>query len=139
MRYEPVAFSDHAFAGLGWAGAYRRCPGAQIKASCDCPCNSKCLVATRCDPLPTRRDLQAVLRLLHHVTQRDLADACNTSLGGNYTPAVLEGTSPESPPDAGAMALLGLNIVIPLISAELLKYPKLCGRYFDLLAALLEG
>ena len=36
------------------------------------------------------------------------------------------------------VVLLGLNIVLPLISLELLKFPKLCHLYFTLLSYILE-
>ncbi len=34
--------------------------------------------------------------------------------------------------------LLGLNTVVPLMSPELLKFPKLCRLYFALLSYMLE-
>ena len=34
---------------------------------------------------------------------------------------------------------LGLDIVVPLISGELLKIPKLCRLYFGLLGYMLEA
>jgi hypothetical protein len=36
------------------------------------------------------------------------------------------------------VVLAGLNIILPLISSELLKFPKLCHLYFSLLALMLE-
>jgi hypothetical protein len=51
------------------------------------------------------------------------------------TPSASNG--PEAP-DVAQVVFLGLNIVIPLISLELLKYPKLCRQYFSLLAHMLE-
>lgn len=35
--------------------------------------------------------------------------------------------------------LLGLNLLLPLISTDLLKFPKLCGLYYSLLAYVLEN
>ncbi len=37
------------------------------------------------------------------------------------------------------MVLTGLNILLPLISTELLKFPKLPRLYFNLLAYMLES
>ena len=36
------------------------------------------------------------------------------------------------------VVFMGLHLVIPLISPELLKFPKLCRQYFRLVAMLLE-
>ena len=36
------------------------------------------------------------------------------------------------------VVLLGLNVVVPLMSAQLLQFPKLCRSYFSLLSYMLE-
>jgi hypothetical protein len=36
------------------------------------------------------------------------------------------------------VVLVGLNIVLPLINAELLKFPKLAQQYYSLLSYMLE-
>ena len=36
------------------------------------------------------------------------------------------------------VVLLGLSIILPLISLELLKFPKLCHLYFTLLSYIME-
>ncbi len=40
--------------------------------------------------------------------------------------------------DVAQLVFLGLDILIPLISLELLGYPKLCLLYFQLLAYMME-
>lgn len=34
--------------------------------------------------------------------------------------------------------MVGLNIVVPLMTADLLEFPKVCNQYFELLAHVLE-
>jgi hypothetical protein len=41
-------------------------------------------------------------------------------------------------PDVAQVVYLGLHIITPLMSVDLLKYPKLCRQYFTLLAHMLE-
>ena len=40
--------------------------------------------------------------------------------------------------DVAALVFTGLDILVPLLSLELLKFPKLCRAYFALLAHMLE-
>ncbi|KAG1679648.1 hypothetical protein FOA52_006165 [Chlamydomonas sp. UWO 241] len=118
------------------------------------------------------RDLQALLKLLSHVTQRDIADAdmwrhqshpgspgrtpgrspagtpTGTSGGGMHpdsptrhsggNAAATEAAVEEPQLDASQVVLLGLHIILPLLSLELLKFPKLCHLYFSLLSYVLE-
>ncbi|KAF8068447.1 xpo4 [Scenedesmus sp. PABB004] len=97
------------------------------------------------------RDLRAVLQLLLHITQSDLSadeedEARNAAAG---LPMV--GPPPGgggAPPGGGAdgacdtvvsrVVLVGLGIVLPLISGELLKFPKLASLYYSLLSYMLE-
>ena len=55
-------------------------------------------------------------------------------------PAHLGGgdAAPGQAVDVAQVVLLGLHILIPLISEEMLKFPKLCRQYFRLLSFLLE-
>ncbi|KAK9863281.1 hypothetical protein WJX84_001780 [Apatococcus fuscideae] len=69
-------------------------------------------------------ELRALLRLLFNVTQRDLADF--------GTPAGQPGI------DVAQMVFVGLDIVVPLMTTELLKFPALSVAYFQLLAHMLE-
>jgi hypothetical protein len=41
--------------------------------------------------------------------------------------------------DVAAVVLAGLHAVIPLLTTELLKFPKLCHQYFALLAHMFEA
>lgn len=51
--------------------------------------------------------------------------------------AAAPGLTPHDSP-VSRVVLLGLNIVLPLISAELLKFPKLAQLYYSLLSYMLE-
>lgn len=80
------------------------------------------------------RDLRALLKLLTHLTQRDLIDfgspeAESGAVAANGAGQVV---------DVAQLVFLGLDILIPLISLELLGYPKLCVLYFQLLAYMME-
>lgn len=99
-------------------------------------------------PALLHRDLRALLRLLTHLTQRDLIDFGDDGAGAGAA----NGSGPDAGAAAGAVAadgaeqtvdvaqlvFLGLDILIPLISLELLGYPKLCLLYFQLLAYMME-
>jgi len=37
------------------------------------------------------------------------------------------------------VVVLGLNILLPLMTTELLKFPKLCNLYYNLLVYVLEN
>jgi hypothetical protein len=114
------------------------------------------------------RDLRAVLNLLIHITQSDLsttddephpsgAAAVATAAPGAVAPAPAAAAADASGGGGGAgggasnggaqagdgsavsrVVLVGLNIVLPLISAELLKFPKLAHLYYSLLSYMLE-
>ncbi|KAE8711629.1 RNA-binding protein 42-like [Hibiscus syriacus] len=71
------------------------------------------------------KDLRALLQLLSSLCSKDLVDFSSDSVeaaGINISQVVF----------------FGLHIVTPLISLELLKYPKLCHDYFSLLSHILE-
>jgi len=101
------------------------------------------------------RDLRAVLNLLIHITQSDLSSADDDvslsarGLTAVAPPGATPGASAPPPPAAAVSAtngdspvsrvvLVGLNIVLPLINAELLKFPKLAQLYYSLLSYMLE-
>ncbi|XAR65865.1 hypothetical protein NMG60_11011849 [Bertholletia excelsa] len=71
------------------------------------------------------RDLRALLQLLSHLCSKDLVDFSSDSMDAPGT-------------NISQVVYLGLHIVTPLISLDLLKYPKLCHDYFSLLSHLLE-
>ncbi|KAL5998713.1 hypothetical protein ACLOJK_009658 [Asimina triloba] len=71
------------------------------------------------------KDLRALLQLLTNLCSKDLVDFSSDSDEVEKT-------------DIGQVVYLGLHIVTPLISLDLLKYPKLCRDYFALLSHILE-
>ena len=77
------------------------------------------------------RDLRALLKLLTHLTQRDLIDFGSQE---QQEP----GQNGSAPVDVAQLVFLGLDIIIPLVSLELLGFPKLCLLYFQLLAHMME-
>ena len=108
------------------------------------------------------KEVKAMLRMLTHVTNsdNDVEDE-ETARGGSHRGSVLaaaaagaaasEGrvrggagvaaTSGEAlaKVDVAQVVFIGLNTVIPLITDELLTFPKLCHQYFALLAHMLEA
>lgn len=71
------------------------------------------------------KDLRALLRLLTNICSKDLV-------------GFLSDTNIEGSPDIAEVIYVGLDIVTPLISVDLLKYPKLSRDYFILMSHLLE-
>ncbi|KAH7867446.1 hypothetical protein Vadar_033517 [Vaccinium darrowii] len=71
------------------------------------------------------KDLRALLQLLSNLCSKDLVDFSSDS-------SEAQGTN------ISQVVFLGLHIVTPLISLDLLKYPKLCHDYFSLLSHMLE-
>ncbi|GLT76967.1 hypothetical protein SLA2020_485980 [Shorea laevis] len=71
------------------------------------------------------KDLRALLQLLSSLCSKDLVDFSSDSIDAQGT-------------NISQVVYLGLHIVTPLISLELLKYPKLCHDYFSLLSHMLE-
>lgn len=71
------------------------------------------------------KDLRALLRLLTNICSKDLV-------------GFLSDSSIEGSPDIAEVIYVGLDIVTPLISLDLLKYPKLSRDYFVLVSHLLE-
>eukprot|EP01018_Ginkgo_biloba_P030182 Gb_04408 [translate_table: standard] len=72
------------------------------------------------------KDLRALLQLLTNLSSKDLVDFSSDSKGEAENP------------DVAQVVYLGLHIITPLISLDLLKYPKLCHQYFNLMAHMLE-
>jgi hypothetical protein len=91
------------------------------------------------------RDLRAVLNLLLHVTQSEALDGGDgvLTLCAAAAPAAAPGGAPALAGgggfDVAHVVLIGLHIVLPLISPELLKFPKLGRLYYSLLSYLLEA
>ncbi|KAK7337953.1 hypothetical protein VNO77_18547 [Canavalia gladiata] len=71
------------------------------------------------------RDLRALLQLLSSLCSKDMIDFSSDSIETQGT-------------NISQVVYFGLHIVTPLISMDLLKYPKLCHDYFSLLSHMLE-
>ncbi|CAL9153708.1 unnamed protein product [Musa hybrid cultivar] len=71
------------------------------------------------------KDLRALLQLLTNICSKDLVDFSSFSNEAEST-------------DIAEVIYVGLHIITPLISLELLKYPKLSCDYFALISHLLE-
>ncbi|XP_031282100.1 exportin-4 [Pistacia vera] len=71
------------------------------------------------------KDLRALLQLLSSLCSKDLVDFSSDSIEAQGT-------------NISKVVFFGLHIVTPLISLDLLKYPKLCHDYFALLSHMLE-
>ncbi|PQM39642.1 exportin-4 isoform X1 [Prunus yedoensis var. nudiflora] len=71
------------------------------------------------------KDLRALLQLLSSLCSKDLVDFSSDS-------TATQGTN------ISQVVYFGLHIVTPLLSLDLLKYPKFCYDYFSLLSHLLE-
>uniref|UniRef100_A0A2N9ERJ3 Exportin-4 n=1 Tax=Fagus sylvatica TaxID=28930 RepID=A0A2N9ERJ3_FAGSY len=71
------------------------------------------------------KDLRALLQLLLSLCSKDLVDFSSDSIETQGT-------------NISQVVYFGLHIITPLISLDLLKYPKLCHDYFALLSHLLE-
>ncbi|KAG4135728.1 hypothetical protein ERO13_D08G234300v2 [Gossypium hirsutum] len=71
------------------------------------------------------KDLRALLQLLSSLCSKDLVDFSSDSIEATGI-------------NISQVVFFGLHIVTPLISLELLKYPKLCHDYFSLLSHIVE-
>ncbi|KAH1079457.1 hypothetical protein GYH30_054149 [Glycine max] len=71
------------------------------------------------------RDLRALLQLLSSLCSKDMIDFSSDSIEAQGT-------------NISQVVYFGLHMVTPLISMDLLKYPKLCHDYFSLLTHMLE-
>ncbi|GBF91946.1 exportin [Raphidocelis subcapitata] len=89
------------------------------------------------------RDLRAVLNLLLHVTQAEPLDADDAppaaAAAAAAAPDAPRAAPAGAPFDPARVVLVGLNIALPLINPELLKFPKLGRLYYSLLSHLLEA
>ncbi|VAH04299.1 unnamed protein product [Triticum turgidum subsp. durum] len=70
------------------------------------------------------KDLRALLRLLTNICSKEVGFLSDSNIEGS--------------PDIAEVIYVGLDIVTPLISLDLLKYPKLSRDYFVLMSHLLE-
>ena len=108
------------------------------------------------------KEVKAMLRMLTHVTNsdNDIEDE-ESSRGASQRGSVMAAAAVSSAAsegrvrggagvatsassalakvDVAQVVFIGLNTVIPLITDELLTFPKLCHQYFTLLAHMLEA
>ncbi|XP_071818411.1 exportin-4-like isoform X2 [Apostichopus japonicus] len=78
------------------------------------------------------QDISLIMQLLTHLISKDLVDYIFSEEAtgvGDHQNAVVS---------AGEIVLLGLNIVVPLIDAEILKLPNLCSQYYELITFVTE-
>ncbi|XP_019623255.1 PREDICTED: exportin-4-like [Branchiostoma belcheri] len=73
-------------------------------------------------------DLMLLLEMLTQLINKDFVDFGSTDNGGAGEPTV-------APSD---VVFCGLDFVVPLMNAELLKFPSLCLQYFKLVSFLCE-
>ncbi|XP_031116009.1 exportin-4 isoform X1 [Ipomoea triloba] len=71
------------------------------------------------------KDIRVLLQLLASLCSKDLIDFSSEPIEAHGT-------------NISQVVYMGLHIVTPLISLDLLKYPKLCHDYFSLLSHMLE-
>ncbi|XP_076931070.1 uncharacterized protein LOC143596096 isoform X2 [Bidens hawaiensis] len=71
------------------------------------------------------RDLRALLQLLQKLCTKDMVDVSSTA-------------SEDQQTSISQVIYAGVHIVSPLITIEMLKYPKLCYDHFALLSHMLE-
>ncbi|XP_021742132.1 exportin-4-like isoform X2 [Chenopodium quinoa] len=71
------------------------------------------------------KDLRALIQLLASLCTKDLIDFSTDSVQSEAI-------------SIAQVVFVGLHIITPLISIDLLKYPKLCHDYFSLMSHMLE-
>ncbi len=74
------------------------------------------------------RDLLLLMELLTNLLSKDLIDLAPQE----------ESSSGNSSVSAAEVCLFGLNIVMPLMTLELLKFPSLCLQYFRTITLVCE-
>ncbi|XP_021863776.1 uncharacterized protein [Spinacia oleracea] len=71
------------------------------------------------------KDLRALIQLLASLCSKDLIDFSTGSVDSEVI-------------SISQVVFVGIHIITPLISIDLLKYPKLCHDYFSLMSHMLE-
>jgi hypothetical protein len=92
------------------------------------------------------KDLRALLQLLSHLCSKDMVDFSSDSIETQSTniSQVNQVNYDEFYKNGLCnffnlqVVYFGLHIITPLITLELLKYPKLCFDYFSLISHMLE-
>ncbi|XP_013778949.1 exportin-4-like [Limulus polyphemus] len=75
------------------------------------------------------QDILVLMQLLTDLLSKDFVD---------FSPFNPSQEEEESSVSAADVALYGLNIIMPLMNAELLKFPNLCLQYFKLITFVCE-
>ncbi|XP_034253012.1 LOW QUALITY PROTEIN: exportin-4-like [Thrips palmi] len=76
----------------------------------------------------TFRDIFLLLKLLINLLSKDYLDLCTSPSPEGQQPGV-------SPSD---VVIYGLNIIMPLMTGDLLKYPTLCTQYYETIMYIVE-
>ncbi|KAJ1532209.1 hypothetical protein ONE63_000829 [Megalurothrips usitatus] len=76
----------------------------------------------------TFRDILLLLQLLRNLLSKDYLDLCTSSSPEGQQPGVA----------ASDVVIYGLNIIMPLMTCELLKYPSLCTQYYKTIVYIVE-
>lgn len=91
------------------------------------------------------REVKALLSILTHITSRELVDAAEaespSAAAASTSGGMRMGVPHSKPLDEEGMSEVvfrGLASVLPLLTQELLLFPKLCRKYFSLLGHMLE-
>lgn len=85
-------------------------------------CNRNRLTSEQFAEESSLQDLSLVLDLLTFILSKDCIDLCATTNVNDEVQIV-----------ASEVSLIGLNFILPLMTIDLLKYPKLCAQYYRLL------
>ena len=75
------------------------------------------------------KNIRALLKLLTTITERDMVD---------FTSSAVPGQQGQPQVDIATATFVGLEMVVPLLSKDLLTYPKLSHQYFDLIGHMVE-
>lgn len=86
-------------------------------------CNTNRLTNEQFAEESSLQDLSLVLDLLTFILSKDCIDLCTTNNGNDDGTTIV----------ASEVSLFGLNFIMPLMTMDLLKYPKLCAQYYRLL------
>ncbi|XP_002740804.1 exportin-4-like [Saccoglossus kowalevskii] len=79
------------------------------------------------------QDISLMMELLTHLLSKDFVD-----FGITEDIASGEGDQISANVSAADIVLYGLNIIVPLMNAELLKFPTLCSQYYKLISFICE-
>ncbi|XP_041739250.1 exportin-4 isoform X1 [Coregonus clupeaformis] len=87
------------------------------------------------------QDLLLIMELLTNLLSKEFIDFSDTGVDGGYE--VFRGQEQGSGAagrsvSAADVVLFGVNIILPLMSQDLLKFPSLCNQYYKLITFICE-